>query len=237
MILEIKNLHVYYGAIRALKEINLNIDQNEIVTVLGANGAGKSTLLRTITGLVAPRQGEIRYEGGSINTVAPHMRVPMGIAMVPEGRGIFPNLTVQENLLLGAFPFRKEGLKGKTGGLLEKILNDFPVLRGRRSQAAGTLSGGEQQMLSIGRALLARPRLLLLDEPSMGLSPILVSEIFKMLPRIKEQGTAILLVEQNANAALKVADRGYVLDMGQITYEDTAQGLTASEEVRAAYLS
>lgn len=237
MMLEVKKLHVYYGAIRALKEINLNIAQNEIVAVLGANGAGKSTLLRTITGLVAPRQGEILYEGRLINDVAPHLRVPMGIAMVPEGRGIFPNLTVQENLLLGAFSFRKEGLKGETGEILEKIFRDFPVLRDRRYQAAGTLSGGEQQMLSIGRALLSRPRLLLMDEPSMGLSPILVSEIFKMLPRIKDQGTTILLVEQNANAALKVADRGYVLDMGQITYEDTAQGLTASEEVRAAYLS
>jgi branched-chain amino acid transport system ATP-binding protein len=237
MMLEVKNLHIYYGAIRALKDINLKIAQNEIVTVLGANGAGKSTLLRAITGLVAPRQGEILYEGRLINDVAPHLRVPMGIAMVPEGRGIFPNLTVRENLLLGAYSFRKEGLKGKTGDILEKIFSDFPVLNSRRHQAAGTLSGGEQQMLSISRSLLSRPRLLLLDEPSMGLSPILVGDIFRMLPRIKEQGTTILLVEQNANAAIKVADRGYVLDMGQITYEDTAQGLTASEEVRAAYLS
>jgi branched-chain amino acid transport system ATP-binding protein len=235
--LRIDHLNTYYGAIHALKAVSLKVDAGELVAVLGANGAGKSTLLRSITGLVSPRDGEILLEEAVINKVPPQKRVALGIAMVPEGRGIFPNLTVMENLKLGAYLFRNERANGRTEAILEQVFSNFPVLMERREQRAGTLSGGEQQMLSIGRALMSRPRMLLLDEPSMGLSPKLVSEIFKLLPRIQDEGTTILLVEQNANAALKVADRGYVLDMGSITHEGSASRLSASEEVRTAYLS
>ena len=205
--------------------------------MLGANGAGKSTLLRSISGLITPTEGEISFEGESINRLTVHRRVELGIAMVPEGRGIFPNLTVLENLKIGAYLFRKESLQTKSAAILEKVYDHFPVIKERREQRAGTLSGGEQQMLSIGRALMSRPRLLLLDEPSMGLSPLYVAEIFKLLIKINGDGTTILLVEQNANAALKIAHRGYVLDRGTIAYADTSERLLSSEEVKSAYLS
>jgi branched-chain amino acid transport system ATP-binding protein len=235
--LEIKNLSTYYGAINALSSVTVRIDSKELVAVLGANGAGKSTLLRSISGLITPKEGEISFEGESISRLAAHRRVELGIAMVPEGRGIFPNLTVLENLKIGAYLFRKEPTQTKSDAILEKVYDHFPVIKERRDQRAGTLSGGEQQMLSIGRALMSRPRLLLLDEPSMGLSPLYVAEIFKLLIKINRDGTTILLVEQNANAALKIAHRGYVLDRGTIAYADTSERLMSSEEVKSAYLS
>jgi branched-chain amino acid transport system ATP-binding protein len=235
--LEIKNLSTYYGAISALSSVTVQIDSKELVAVLGANGAGKSTLLRSISGLITPKEGEISFEGVPINGLAAHRRVELGIAMVPEGRGIFPNLSVLENLKIGAYLFRKESTQTKSDAILEKVYDHFPVIKERRDQRAGTLSGGEQQMLSIGRALMSRPRLLLLDEPSMGLSPLYVAEIFKLLMKINRDGTTILLVEQNANAALKIAHRGYVLDRGTIAYADTSEHLLASEEVKSAYLS
>ena len=234
--LEIKNLNVYYGAIQAVKGIGLRVEQMEIVAVLGANGAGKSTLLRAITGLVNVREGAILFEGKNINRIPPHRRVSQGIAMAPEGRGIFPNLTTRENLTIGAYPYRKERSGERTGAIMQRVFQHFPLLRDRLDQRAGTLSGGEQQMLSIGRALMSRPALLLLDEPSMGLGPLLVSEIFKLIPQIRNEGMTILLVEQNAKAALRVAERGYVLDMGVIVYEDAADRLSSSESVREAYL-
>ncbi len=237
MIFEAKNLHVYYGAIHAIKGVNLKVEQREIVAVLGANGAGKTTLLRAITGLVNVRQGEVLFEQKGINKIPPHERVSQGIAMVPEGRGIFPNLTVRENLMIGAYPYRKERFEDQTAVILQQVFHHFPVLSERLNQRAGTLSGGEQQMLSIGRGLMSRPRLLLLDEPSMGLGPLLVNQIFKLIPQISQQGTTILLVEQNAKAALKVAERGYVLDMGVMVYEDTAERLSSSESVKEAYLA
>jgi branched-chain amino acid transport system ATP-binding protein len=235
--LTISNISTYYGAICALSSVTIQIDSKELVAVLGANGAGKSTLLRSISGLITPTEGEISFEGESINRLAVHRRVELGIAMVPEGRGIFPNLTVLENLKIGAYLFRKESLQSESAAILEKVYDHFPVIKERREQRAGTLSGGEQQMLSIGRALMSRPRLLLLDEPSMGLSPLYVAEIFKLLSKINKDGTTILLVEQNANAALKIAHRGYVLDRGTIAYADTSERLLASEEVKSAYLS
>jgi len=235
--IEIKNVYVYYGVICAIKGISLKIQQGEIVTVLGANGAGKTTLLRAITGLVNVHEGVITFEEKAINKVPPHQRVSQGIAMSPQGRGIFPNLTVRENLWMGSYPYRKERSGGRGELILEQVFQKFPVLRERLNQRAGTLSGGEQQMLSIGRALMSRPKLLLLDEPSMGLGPILVSGIFMLIPQMRDQGSTILLVEQNAKAALKVADRGYVLDMGVISHEDTADNLSASESVRTAYLA
>jgi branched-chain amino acid transport system ATP-binding protein len=234
--LEIKNLNVYYGAIQALKGINLKVEQKEIVTVLGANGAGKSTLLRAITGLVNVRGGEILFEQKGILRILPHQRVSQGIAMAPEGRGIFPNLTTRENLIIGAYPYRKERSSERTEAIMQRVFQHFPLLNDRLHQRAGNLSGGEQQMLSIGRALMSRPRLLLLDEPSMGLGPILVTEIFKLIPQIRDEGTTILLIEQNAKAALKVAERGYILDMGAIVHEGAAEQLSNSEAVQAAYL-
>lgn len=234
--LEIKNLNVYYGAIQAVKGINLKVEPREIVAVLGANGAGKSTLLRAITGLVNVREGAILFEEKKINRIPPHVRVSQGIAMAPEGRGIFPNLTTRENLIIGAYPYRKERSAERTDAIMQNVFQHFPLLRDRLDQRAGTLSGGEQQMLSIGRALMSRPRLLLLDEPSMGLGPLLVTEIFRLIPQIRNEGMTILLVEQNAKAALRVAERGYVLDMGVIVYEDAADHLASSESVRAAYL-
>ncbi|MFZ5633908.1 MAG: ABC transporter ATP-binding protein [Bacillota bacterium] len=233
--LEIENLNVNYGAIHAIKGISMAIGYGEVVAVLGSNGAGKTTLMRAITGLVKPRDGRIRFAGKEINDVPPFKRVNMGLAMVPEGRGVFPNLTVRENLLLGAYVHRRETAALRP--LMEKLLAGFPRLKERLKQKAGTLSGGEQQMLAICRALMSRPRLLLLDEPSMGLSPILVNDVFKLISQIRAEGTTILLVEQNANAALSVADRGYVLEMGVITLAGTAAELSASDQVRAAYLA
>ncbi len=236
MLLEIKDLQVKYGSITAVKGIELCIEPQEIVTVLGANGAGKSTLLRAITGLVKPSRGQILFQGSPLADIPAYARVHLGISMVPEGRGIFPNLTVYENLLLGKYPFRKRAHDKETRETMNLVFDFFPVLKEREKQYAGTLSGGEQQMLSIGRALLAKPKLLLLDEPSMGLSPIFTKDIFKLLPQINQGGTTILLVEQNANAALKVAHRGYVLDMGLVSCSGTSTELYNNNEVCSAYL-
>jgi branched-chain amino acid transport system ATP-binding protein len=231
--LEIKDLHTYYGNIHALKGLSLKVEQGEIVTLIGSNGAGKTTTLRTIQGLIRPRQGEIRFEGNSLNSLSAQAIVRLGISQSPEGRLIFPRMSVQENLEMGAFSRRDTlGIKSDT----ERVLHLFPRLRERINQKGGTLSGGEQQMLAIGRAMMARPRLLLLDEPSMGLAPMLVTQIFAIVRDINEQGTTILLVEQNARMALTVAHRGYVLQTGQIVLAGSAKDLQTNETVRKAYL-
>jgi len=231
--LELHDVHSFYGNIEALKGISLTVEKGEIVTLIGANGAGKTTTLRTITGLIKPRQGTVILEGEDLTAFKPHEIVYKGVSMVPEGRGIFARLTVAENLDLGAYTRNdKEGIKAD----LERVYELFPRLKERRSQVAGTLSGGEQQMLAIGRALMARPRLLLLDEPSMGLAPVLVELIFDTIVDINRQGTTILLVEQNALMALSVAHRGYVLRTGEIVLSDTAENLRTNEMVQKTYL-
>ena len=231
--LKIDNLHVYYGAIHAIKGISLEVNQGEIVTLIGANGAGKSTALRTISGLLKPKEGTIAFEGNSIGGVPAHEIVKQGISQVPEGRRIFAEMTVMENLELGAFTRSdKDGIKAD----LKMVFERFPRLEERKEQQAGTLSGGEQQMLAMGRALMSRPRLLLLDEPSMGLAPLLIREIFSIIVDINKTGTTVLLVEQNANMALSIAHRAYVLETGRITLSGDAKELAASEEVRKAYL-
>jgi branched-chain amino acid transport system ATP-binding protein len=232
-LLELNNVHTYYGNIHALKGISLTVEQGEVVTLIGSNGAGKTTTLRTISGLLSPRQGQITLEGKRIDKVPAHNIVGMGISQSPEGRRVFPRMTVRENLELGAF-----GRNDKTAIAedMERVLTLFPRLRERIAQRAGTMSGGEQQMLAMGRALMARPRVLLLDEPSMGLSPVLVEQIFEIIRDINKQGTTILLVEQNALMALAVANRGYVLQTGQIVLADSAKALSENEEVQKAYL-
>ncbi len=231
--LKIENIQVYYGAIHALKGISVEVSEGEIVTLIGANGAGKSTILRTISGLLRPKTGQVLFEGKSIAGQAAQNIVKQGISQVPEGRRIFANMTVLENLELGAYirSDSKEIAQDMT-----KVFERFPRLSERKSQIAGTLSGGEQQMLAMGRALMSRPRLLLLDEPSMGLAPLLVKEIFAIIKEINETGTTILLVEQNAHMALSIAHHAYVLETGRITLQGTAQELAASEDVRKAYL-
>ena len=232
--LELKNIKTFYGNIQALKGVSISVGEGEIITLIGANGAGKSTTLMSICGIVPPRSGEVVYLGQPINGLKPNEIVARGISQVPEGRRIFPYLSVMENLDMGAF-LRKD--KDETHKDLEYIFELFPILAERRHQAGGTLSGGEQQMLAVGRALMARPRLLLLDEPSLGLAPKVVKTIFEILDKINnEQSTTIFLVEQNANLALKLAHRGYVMENGRITLEDTASNLLANEEVRKAYL-
>ncbi len=233
MLLEIENLHVRYGNVEALHGVSLSVRQGEIVTLLGANGAGKTTTLSAISGLLRPAGGEIRFEGRPIHRTPAHRLVGMGIAQAPEGRRIFGTLTVQENLNLGAFT---QIDRPKITETLRWIHELFPVLAQRRDQLAGTLSGGEQQMLAIGRALMAQPRILLLDEPSLGLAPLLVKAIFQTLWEINEAGVTIVLVEQNARAALKLAHRGYVMEVGRIVLEDQAEALLANPEVRDAYL-
>ncbi len=230
--LEIEDLHVFYGEIHALKGAALTVRRGEIVAVLGSNGAGKTTTLKTISGLLAPRRGRIVLEGRQISGVPPHEVVLRGIAHVPEGRRIFNRLSVRENLAMGAYLRRDEGVPADLG----KVFALFPVLRERLDQVAGTLSGGEQQMLAIGRALMASPRLLLLDEPSMGLAPVLVERIFETIADINRQGTTILLVEQNAAMALAIAHRGYVLEAGTIALSGTAAELAENPDVRRAYL-
>lgn len=231
--LEVKELHTYYGNIHALKGISLHVEQGEIVTLIGSNGAGKTTTLRTIQGLLRSREGSILFEGKPIESLSTQAIVRLGISQSPEGRLIFPRMTVQENLDMGAFSRRDTlGIKSDT----EQAFNLFPRLRERINQKAGTLSGGEQQMLAIARAMMARPRLLLLDEPSMGLAPMLVTQIFSIVRDINAQGTTILLVEQNARMALTVAHRGYVLQTGQIVLAGTAKDLQSNETVRKAYL-
>ena len=233
MLLEVKNLSVYYGVIQALKGISFSVDRGEIVALIGANGAGKTTTLHTISGLIEPKAGEILFNGDNITKVPGHKRVGMGIAQVPEGRRIFADMTVMENLDLGAFTRSdKDGIKAD----LKTVFERFPRLEERKEQLAGTLSGGEQQMLAMGRALMSRPRLLLLDEPSMGLAPLLIREIFSIIVDINKAGTTVLLVEQNANMALSIAHRAYVLETGRITLSGDAKDLAASEEVRKAYL-
>ncbi len=232
-LLEIDSLSVYYGAIHALKGISFFINKGEIVTLIGANGAGKSTTINTISGLLKPKKGTIIFEGKRIDKVVPHKIVELGISQSPEGRKIFPNLTTLENLELGAFCRKdKEQIKKD----IEKVFTLFPRLKERSKQNAGTLSGGEQQMLAIGRALMSNPKLLLLDEPSLGLAPILVKSIFNTILEINQQGTTILLVEQNAHMALQIANRGYVLETGNIVLEDTAQSLLNNRQVKEAYL-
>ena len=232
-ILSLDDVHVYYGAIHALKGVSLTVGAGEIVTLIGANGAGKSTTLRAINGLNRPRQGSIRFEGREITTSPPHSIVKGGIAQSPEGRRLFPRMTVIENLEMGAFQRTdKENFQED----MDRVFELFPRLYERRTQKAGTMSGGEQQMCAIGRALMARPKLLLLDEPSMGLAPIFVEKIFEIIHEINEQGTTILLVEQNALMALDSADRGYVLETGRVALADDAKALRENEQVRKAYL-
>lgn len=231
--LKINDMNVYYGAIHALKGISLEINEGEIVTLIGANGAGKSTTLRTISGLLKPKTGTIEFEGKNIAGMPAQNIVKAGISQVPEGRRVFAEMTVMENLELGAF-IRKD--KAGIAKDLKMVLERFPRLEERVNQQAGTLSGGEQQMLAMGRALMSRPRLLLLDEPSMGLAPLLIREIFSIIQDINKAGTTVLLVEQNANMALSIANRAYVLETGRITLSGDAKELAASEEVRKAYL-
>jgi branched-chain amino acid transport system ATP-binding protein len=232
-LLTVSNLDIYYGAVHALKGVSFSVEQGEIVTLIGANGAGKSTTLRGVSGMVKPREGSVTFDGKSIAGVPPHELVKQGLVHVPEGRGIFANLTVDENLLLGAYTRKdREGIAKDR----ERALTLFPRVRERLKQVAGTLSGGEQQMLAIARSLLARPRLLLLDEPSLGLAPQIVQTIFKIIREINAEGTTILLVEQNAHMALKVAHRAYVLEVGMVAMEGKASDLAASDAVRKAYL-
>ena len=232
-ILKVEGLHVYYGSIHAIKGISFDVREGEIVTLIGANGAGKSTTLRTISGLIAPKSGTIPFEGKNIAGKGAHEIVRAGISQVPEGRRIFAEMTVLENLELGAFTRSdKDGIAAD----MEMVFTRFPRLKERVSQQAGTLSGGEQQMLAMGRALMSRPRLLLLDEPSMGLAPLLIKEIFSIIVDINKTGTTVLLVEQNANMALSIASRAYVLETGRITLSGAAKELAASEDVRKAYL-
>lgn len=232
--LSINNLNVYYGAIHALDSVSLTVDEGEIVTMIGANGAGKSTTIRTISGLVRCREGEILFEGKPIQRIPPHEIVKLGVGQAPEGRRVFANMTVRENLDLGAFTRYRSGNEVKSD--MERIFTQFPRLKERESQLAGTLSGGEQQMLAIGRALMARPRLLLLDEPSLGLAPFLVRSIFQIIREINKQGVTVLLVEQNAYQALKIANRGYVLETGRVLLADTAANLLQNDAIRQAYL-
>jgi branched-chain amino acid transport system ATP-binding protein len=232
-LLELHDVHTYYGNIHALKGISLTVEQGEIVTLIGANGAGKSTTLNSISGLVRPRTGRILFDGQDLAHVLPHEIVPLGVIQVPEGRRMFARLTVEENLAMGGFSLKN---KADVRDGIERAFTLFPRLHERRAQVAGTLSGGEQQMLAMGRALMAQPRVLLLDEPSMGLAPTLVEVIFDTIGRIHKEGTAILLVEQNAHMALEIADRGYILQTGQIVLADTSANLRGNDEVRRAYL-
>ena len=228
--LKVDNIDVYYGAIHAIKGISIEVPKGEIVTLVGSNGAGKSTTLRTISGLMKPKNGTILFEDKNIVGVPAHKIVGMGLCQVPEGRHVFANMSVMENLELGAY------LRDGIARDLEDVFKKFPRLLERKDQISGTLSGGEQQMLAMGRALMSRPRLLLLDEPSMGLAPLLVKEIFNIIKEINESGTTVLLVEQNANMALSIADKAYVLETGRIALAGTAQELASSEAVRKAYL-
>ncbi len=229
--LKLENIHTFYGPIEVLKGVDIEIRQGEIVCIIGNNGAGKSTTLMTISGILKPRSGTIAFAEELITGIPPYRIVRMGISQVPEGRRIFPKLTVKENLEMGAFPIR-----GDKKASLEFVYNLFPVLKDRHMQLGGTLSGGEQQMLAIGRALMSRPKLLLLDEPSLGLAPIIASKIFKTIREINREGVTVLLVEQNARAAMKLSGRGYVLENGRVALEGTSEDLLSDEQVRKAYL-
>lgn len=231
--LEVKDIDVYYGAIHALKKLSITVEQGSIVTLIGANGAGKTTTLKTISGLLRPRTGSITFKGQELTKVPPEKIVGLGISQVPEGRRVFASMSVQENLEMGAY--LRTDKKGVASDM-ENVFTRFPRLKERYKQLAGTLSGGEQQMLAIGRALMARPELLLMDEPSMGLAPLLVKEIFEIIQDINQRGTTILLVEQNANMALSIAHQAYVIETGEIVLSGSAQELMNSEEVKKAYL-
>jgi branched-chain amino acid transport system ATP-binding protein len=230
--LKIEDINVYYGAIHAVKGVSLEVNEGEIVTLIGANGAGKSTVLKTISGLLRAKTGAIHFLEENITSMAPHKIVERGLAHVPEGRRIFLQMTVQENLEMGAYTRPSVGIEAE----LEKVYDQFPRLLERRRQVAGTLSGGEQQMLAIGRALMSHPKLLMLDEPSMGLAPILVEQIFTIIQEMNKAGTTVLLVEQNAQMALSIADRAYVLETGTIAISGTGKELSESDEIRKAYL-
>ncbi len=232
-LLELKDVHTYYGAIHALRGVSMSIEEGEIVTLIGSNGAGKSTTLRTISGLLRPRQGEISLRGQRIDHLRPHQIVELGVCQSPEGRRMFGRMTVHENLEMGAFSRRDKAVVVQD---FERVYALFPRLKERTSQKAGTLSGGEQQMLAIARALMAAPKVLLLDEPSMGLAPILVEQIFQIIRTINQQGTTVLLVEQNALMALGIAKRGYILQTGEIVLSDVSENLRQNEGVRRAYL-
>lgn len=234
MLLEVEGLCVNYGRIEAIRDITFSVDEGSVVTLIGANGAGKTTTLKTLSGLRKVRAGAVRFKGQEITHMASHERVPLGISQSPEGRRIFPGMTVVENLDMGAYS-RADRAKTRSADL-ERVFTLFPRLLERRDQAAGTMSGGEQQMLAIGRALMSRPTLLLLDEPSMGLAPKLIQQIFSIIIDIREQGTTILLVEQNAAQALKIADRAYILETGEVVRTGTGRELAADDSVRAAYL-
>ncbi len=231
--LEIKNLQVYYGVIQAIKDASFSVDEGEVIALIGANGAGKTTILHTITGLITAKSGEVIFEEQDIQKIPPHKIVSLGIAHVPEGRRVFSQLSVYDNLLMGAFT-RKD--QSEIAESLENVYKRFPRLKERKGQLAGTLSGGEQQMLAMGRALMSHPRIILMDEPSMGLSPILVEEIFDIIKSISASGTTVLLVEQNAKKALAIADRAYVLETGKIVLEGDAKKLMNDESVKKAYL-
>ena len=231
-VLKVENLHVYYGSIHAIKGVSFEVGEGEIVTLIGANGAGKSTTLNTVGGLLRPREGSVEFEGKSILGVAPHKVVSEGMALCPEGRRVFAQLSVKENLEMGAFTRPASEIADS----LEKVYEHFPRLKERESQMAGTLSGGEQQMLAMGRALMSKPRLMMLDEPSMGLAPILVDQIFEIIKALNKAGTTILLVEQNAQMALSIADRAYVLETGRIVNTGTGKELLNDDSVKKAYL-
>jgi len=235
MLLEIRDLHVHYGRIEAIKGISFEVAEGEIVTLIGANGAGKTTTLKTVSGVRPVTSGSILFDGNDITAMPPHHRVELGLCQAPEGRGIFPGMTVLENLDMGAYT-RKDRKSAAYRDDIERVFDLFPRLRERRAQTGGTMSGGEQQMLAIARALMARPRVLLLDEPSMGLAPMIVQQIFKIITEINQQGTTVLLVEQNAQQALQRAHRAYVLETGHIVRSDDAKVLLGDESVRAAYL-
>jgi len=230
--LDISGINVYYGAIHALKDVSISVDEGEIVAIIGSNGAGKSTLLRTISGLLKPRSGSIKFQGADIAGDAPHKVVQMGISQSPEGRRIFTNMSVMENLQLGAYTRKDAGIQDD----LDEVMRRFPRLKERIKQNAGTLSGGEQQMLAVGRALMSRPKLFLLDEPSLGLAPNLAAEIFRIVLDLNKEGVTILLVEQNANRALEIAHRGYVLETGHIVLTGTGKELLTDPKVKEAYL-
>ena len=231
--LEIKDLKVAYGRVRAVKGISFTVEEGQVVTLVGTNGAGKTTTLRTISGLIKPEDGEIWFQGKRIDAMPAHAITMLGLAHSPEGRRIFPRLTVEDNLMLGAFA-RKD--KGGIAKDLDRAFDLFPILKERRAQPAGTFSGGEQQMLAIGRAMMSRPKLLMLDEPSMGLSPLMMQRIMSTIMELQKEGVTILLVEQNAQAALSLADYGYVLEVGKIVLQNTGQALLTDENVRKAYL-
>jgi branched-chain amino acid transport system ATP-binding protein len=234
--LNIRNLDAGYGGLTVLRRLSLHVKAGEIVTIIGANGAGKTTLLKTITGLLRAQAGEIVFNGEDIGRIPTERIVLSGCSLVPEGRQVFPDMPVRENLLLGAYVQFKRGNRSEVEHDLERVYTLFPVLKQRERQLAGTLSGGEQQMLAIGRALMARPKLIMLDEPSMGLAPLMVKEIFNIIVKLQEEGNTVLLVEQNARGALKIANRGYVLETGRIIVEGEAEALLANRDVQRAYL-